>query len=87
MPDLKSKYLCDGKDPFRSTQNMDKSAARTANRQYYGLKGLVSHTHSPCPYCGRKVCKDRMACKAKKNKVLASRSVMAERYESERKEK
>ncbi len=84
MPE--NKYLCEGKEPFRANQNMNKDSARTANRQYYGLKGLTTKTHSPCPYCHRKSCKDRQACQAKKNKALASRSVMAERYESLRKE-
>jgi len=77
---MNNELLCKGKKPFVAPAGKQKDDARQMNRAYYGLKGLVSHTHSPCPYCHRKSCKDRQTCQAKKNKALASRSVMAERY-------
>lgn len=82
---MKNELLCKGKKPFVAPAGANKDAARAQSKGYYGLKGLVTHTKSPCPYCHRKSCKDRQTCQAKKNKQLASRSVMAERYEMSRK--
>jgi len=81
-----NEFLCEGKKPFLAPAGAQKDSARQMNRGYYGLKGLTIKTDSLCPYCHRKACSDRQKCKAKKNKALASRSVMAERYEMSRKE-
>ncbi len=77
---MNNELLCKGKKPFVAPAGAQKADARAQSKGYYGLKGLTTKTKSPCPYCHRKSCKDRQQCQAKKNKQLASRSVMAERY-------
>ena len=81
---MDNKLLCEGKKPFVSSASSNKKEAREMSRIYYGLKGLVTQTHSSCPYCHRKSCNDRQVCQGKKNKATASRSIMVQRFFNEK---
>lgn len=78
---MKDRYVNEGQKPFEIPEDVvekgfNKDEVRKASKKYYYLTGLKTHTHPPCPQCGRKSCSDREACKRKADKIKEGRQVM-----------